>query len=212
MRTRSTLLVAAALLAAPAASAQQVSDPEGDVRTNYNGPQNGDVDVLSAGVFFDGQTFRFVSRSNGAIGTTENALFVWGVDRGAGTPRFAAIAPGVTFDAVVIINPLGTTMVRDLVSNGAPQALPVGAVSFSGSTLTALVPASFLPSLGLRAPSAYTANLWPRVGAGDNDRQISDFAPDNSNIAVVTPEPATGALLAAGVGLLAAAVHRRRTL
>jgi len=203
-----TTLVAALAAAAPA-SAQLVADASGDFLSTYVGPRNGDVDVLGANVFYDGSTFRFVSRSNGAIGTTAGALFVWGIDRGQGIARFGPLAPGVTFDAVVVIDPLGSTTVRDLVS-GVATTLPVGAVSFMGGDLTAVVSAGLLPSLGVFAPSRYTANLWPRVGNGNNN-QISDFAPDNTNLAVLaTPEPGTFLLALPALGALAV-FRRRRT-
>lgn len=134
---------------------------------------------------------------------------MWGVNRGSGTQGFPTLAPGVLFDAVVVITPGGTTTVRDLIS-GTATVLPVGAVSFAGADLTAVVSASLLPALaGGFAPSRYTANLWPRVGAGTS--AISDFAPDNSNLAVTaTPEPATFALVGGGVVALGAAARRRR--
>ncbi len=53
-------------------------------------------------VSFDGASFVFQSTSAGPIGTTPGALFVWGVNRGAGTARFPDITPGVLFYAVVI--------------------------------------------------------------------------------------------------------------
>ena len=215
MRSFPTLALAGAVAlaaAAPAsrAAAQLVADPAGDFLASYVGPRNGDLDVLGANVFFDGATFRFASRSAGAIGTTSGALFVWGVDRGRGTARFGPLAPGVLFDAVVVLNPGGTSTVNDLI-NGTSTVLPVGAVSFAGADLSATVSAALLPMLaGGFAQSAYTANLWPRVGAGNNN-QISDFAPDNRNLAVaVIPEPATAALLLPAVGVLAAVMRRRR--
>lgn len=203
---------ATALAVASPASAQLIPDPAGDFLPTYVGPRNGDMDVLGANAFFDGSTFRFVSRSAGNIGTTAGALFVWGIDRGQGTPRFASLGlNGVLFDAVVVINPdLGTIAVNDLI-NGTSATVPVGSVSFAGADLTATIAASLLPTLtGGFAQSRYTANLWPRVGAGNS--AISDFAPNNSNLAVaVVPEPGTAALLLPAAGVLAAVVRRRRT-
>lgn len=212
MRTTSALILAAtaAFAVASPASAQLVADAAGDFLPTYVGPRNGDMDVLGANVFFDGASFRFVSRSAGNIGTTSGALFVWGVDRGRGTARFGPLAPGVLFDAVVVLNPGGTSTVNDLI-NGTSTVLPVGAVSFAGADLSALVSAALLPTLaGGFAQSAYTANLWPRLGVGNNN-QISDFAPNNSNLAVaVVPEPGTAALLLPAAGLLAAFGRRRQ--
>ena len=211
MRRLTTPVALAALLAAASApaAAQLVPDPANDFVAGYAGPTNGDMDVLGANAFLTGSTFRFTSLSAGAVGTTPGALFVWGVNRGQGTARFGALAPGVLFDAVVVVNPdAGTVTVNDLI-NATSTPLPVGAVSFSGARLTATIAASLLPTLpGGFARSAYTANLWPRVGQGLT--AISDFAPDNSNLAVVTPEPESVALVLPAAGALAVYARRRR--
>ncbi len=204
---RAALAAAAALVFAAPAAAQRAADAAGDFLPTYTGPRTADLDITEVDFTWDGGgTFQLFSRSAGAVGQTPGALFVWGVDRGQGTAGFPTIAPGVLFDAVVVVNPLGATTVRDLVS-GAVSTLPVGAVRFAGAELTVDVAASLLPSRGL-APGAYTANLWPRVGAGNN-AQISDFAPDNSNILVTTP-PAPGAALLVAPALAPAAAPARR--
>ncbi len=98
---------------------------------------------------------------------------MWGVNRGAGTARFAPATPGVVFDFIVIAVPGGASTTRDLVTNTS-TALAASAVVTSGSTLTVTVPASLLTSQGF-TPANYTVNLWPKTTGG-----ISDFAPDNS--------------------------------
>ena len=204
-----TALTTGVLAFAPLATAHaQTSDAANDFLPTYVGPQNGDMDVRSVQVFFDGTAFRFTSTHGGAIGTTAGSFFVWGMNRGQGTARFAAIAPGVLFDWVLSITPGGATTVRDLLTNVSTTIDP-SAVTILGSTISALIPASLLPSTGF-AMSDYTANLWPRVpGAGTTG--ISDFAPDNSNIRVtVTPEPASVLLFGLGsMGVLAIARRRR---
>ncbi len=203
-------LAAAALVSAAPAAAQRADDAAGDFLPTYTGPRNADVDITQVDFTWNGSdTFQLFSRSAGAVGQTPGALFVWGVDRGQGSAGFPALAPGVLFDAVVIVNPLGASTVRDLVS-GAVSTLPVGAVRFLGAELTVDVAAALLPSRGL-APGAYTANLWPRVGTGNN-AQISDFAPNNSNVLVTTtPEPGAALLVAPALALAAAAARRRRS-
>lgn len=161
----------------------RINDPTGDFLTSFAGPTNPDLDVIRGEVSLDGSNFVFESTSAGPIGTTPGALFVWGVNRGAGTARFGDLAPGVLFDAVVIIRPDGTGQVVDLTTT-PPTAtpLPGGSVTIDGAELRARVPASLLPSRGFQ-PADYTVNLWPRTGVGNNN-QISDFAPDNSNAPV----------------------------
>ena len=67
---------------------------------------------------------------NGAIGTTSGAIYVWGVDRGAGTVGFPTMAPGVIFDRVVILN------------NNDTSTLAGVTVTDSGNSITAVVPLS----------------------------------------------------------------------
>lgn len=209
------LALAAARPAAaqPLANAPFVTDQAGDFLSSYTAaPQNGDVDVVGIQAVYDGTSFRLFSRSAGVIGTTPGALFVWGFNRGQGTARFAALGiTNVLFDAVAVINPgAGTITVNDLLT-GASSGPLVGGVRSSGTDLTGTFAASLLPTLaGGFAPSAFTVNLWPRVGTGNNN-QISDFAPNNSNIGVaVIPEPATALLLAPALGAVAVAARRRR--
>ena len=64
-----------------------------------------------------------------------------------------------------------------------------------------------LPSKGLSF-AEYQANIWPRTGLNALDNtQISDFAPNNSDLAVTTPEPATVIFL--GTGLVVLGLLRR---
>ncbi len=174
-----------------------ITDAVNDFLPSYTaGPRNGDLDVTSVDVTFNGSRFVLTATLNGALGTTPGALYVLGVDRGAGTARFGAIAPGVLFDAVVVLRADATGTVNRIVGGGTSNLAP-GDVTVSGNTLTASVPASFLPSLG-RAEADYTFNLWPRLGASNNN-QIADFAPDNSNIgATAVPEPSSVVLSSLG--------------
>ena len=200
------LLVAAGLSAAASASFA-VNDPIGDFLPSYTGAKNGDLDVVSSFVTYNAgsDTFFFSGTMNDAIGSTTTAFYVWGLDRGTGTARFGALADHVLFDSVVILRLDGSATVNLL-----PGATVLaGAATFAGNTISASISGALLPGAGF-AKSAYTWNLWPRDSVPVGNAQISDFAPDNSNVAVAAvPEPSTVALLALGLGALGWRAKRR---
>jgi opacity protein-like surface antigen len=212
-------LAAAALLAlaAAGAQAQAVTDPKGDILPTFAGTAGGDVDVVMSLVQYDtmADTFTFKATMADKIGTTPGALYIWGLDRGAGTERFVggtpSIGAGVKFDLVVLLRPDGTGVVNDIV-NAKATPLAAGMVKVAGNTIGVNgLAGSLFPSTGFTA-SNYTWNLWPRVGTGSNT-QITDFAPDASNarmILTAVPEPQSWALMLGGMLLLAPAMLRRR--
>ncbi len=209
---RLLLSLMAGLLLPLQALAIPVTDPTGDFLATYTGPQNGDMDVLNADVSYNqaSDAFRFSATLDGAIGTTDGALYVYGLDRGQGTERFLdgdpSIGTGVVFDMVVVIRPDTTAIINDFINNQVTQ-LSAGTVQIlNDSFISVALDADLFPSTGFDT-SDYTWNLWPRQGLGNNV-QISDFAPDASNVGVSqVPVPSTLALLGiAGLGLL----RRRR--
>ena len=211
IRTSSYLICGAvgALVLAAAAPAQAVaiSDPTHDFIPSFVDNHDADLDVVTASAVLSGANVILSATMDGAIGSTANALYVWGVNRGAGVAGFGAIAPGVFFDAVIVLN---LTPGGNVVSLNGPGggALGAGAVTISGDDITAVVPLSLLPSTGFQATD-YVYNLWPRAPGGGNSH-IADFAPNNSSFAASAPEPSAWALLIAGFGLTGAAMRRRR--
>jgi len=208
-------LAAVLALSASVAQASFVPDAQGDFLGTYTGTQAGDLDVLFAYGVYNAptQTFSFGATMAAPLGTTAGALYVWGIDRGAGTQRFLAGSPsvgaGVFFDSVLLYN-AGTGAAQLNLFNGQPAlTLAAGTVVANGNSLTATLSASLLPSTG-RSAAEYGWNFWPRLGAGQN-AQISDFAPNASTPMVVTtvPEPASAMLLLGGLGALLAARRRR---
>lgn len=216
--SRWTRVLAAFLAAAASSTARAgVVDPAGDILATYVNQASapGDLDVVFAHFLYDrdADTFTFTSTQAAAIGSTPGSLYVWGVDRGTGTARFVAGTPsvgaGVLFDSVVVLRPDTSVTVSDII-NLKTTNLGLGVARIDGNTISATISASLLPELGLFARTAYTTNLWPRVGAGNNN-QITDFAPDASNFVVtVVPEPSTVALSACAAIVLPVALARRR--
>ena len=199
---------ALALLGLPLAShaLDGITDTQGDFLPTFGGSHaSADLDVLAATVLYNASTdtFTLKARLDGNVGSTATGLYVWGVNRGAGTAGFATSLglDGVRFDRVILLNPNGT----GTVAGAGGGALPAGSVVINGHTIIATVSGSLLPSTGFTNKLDYTFNLWPRDTAFAGVSAISDFAPNNANFtATPVPEPGTAVLSALGLaGLLA---------
>lgn len=207
-------VLAAFALAPQVSRAATITDPVGDFLPTYTGPLNGDMDVISVGAVQDGTSVTLTATMNGAIGTTAGGLYVLGINRGGGLPLLTfgspSVGAGVNFDAVAVLIPTGGSFVDILLPN-AQAPTPLSTVTFSGSTLTAVIPFALLPTNGF-APAQYLYNLWPRDGLNTSDNgQISDFAPNASSFTASVPEPAGWTIMLLGFGGLGAALRRRRT-
>jgi hypothetical protein len=176
-----------------------VSDPVGDFLPGYTGPQLPGLDVTAHEVVYleDQARLVFFGRMAGPIAPTQsaNALYIFGVDRGQGTARFAGrtpvIGPNVLWDSVVRINPDGTGLFNNVVAGGVITPLGPGDVTINGNEFTASVPLSVMLPMASRPPEQWTYNLWPRNSAviGQN-AAVSDLAPDDGNSPVQTIAPA----------------------
>ncbi len=205
-----TLLAVGLLLTASSGPARAglIFDPVGDILPTYTGVRLPGMDVTAHEVLLAGDRMIFFGRMAGPIAPTQaiGALYLFGVDRGRGTPRFlnpAAgppfIGPNVLWDMIVRINPDGTGYVNNPLI-GVLTPLDSADIRISGNEFTASVPLSLMLPAATRPPQEWTYNLWPRNGIGLNV-QVSDLAPDDGNSPVqAVPEP--GSLTLCGIGAL----------
>src|SRR5215510_7359588 len=87
-----TLVAFCVLLADPNCPvwATTITDPLGDFLPTYTGPQDAGLDVLTHEVTLVGDRLNFFGKMAGLIAPTQSigGLYLIGVDRGLGTPRF----------------------------------------------------------------------------------------------------------------------------
>src|SRR5688572_29454085 len=114
------LAVATALTAAAlpgAVGAALIVDPSADFLPTYTGPQDPGLDVLAHQGTLSGDRLILYGQMAGPISPTQaiGGLYLFGVDRGQGTPRFLnapaappIIGPNVVWDAIVRVNANGT--------------------------------------------------------------------------------------------------------
>jgi hypothetical protein len=199
------------------ADAAPHTDATGDFLYTYDGPHAGDLDVISVDARRTGQSaVTLTADLAGTLGTTAGAAYVWGINRGAGVEPFPTFDPptgqGVFFDAYVILSADGTGTLTDLLT-GEAQTLDPSSIHIDGSRISIDLAASLLPGKGF-AFDDYLYNFWPRFAPGGvvptNNRQISDFAPDDNSFAAGVPEPLSWAMMVAGFGTVGAAMRSRR--
>lgn len=220
--SRKTFLAAILLASATYSATQahaQVADGTGDWLDTYTGAHDPGLDILTAAVQFDGSGYALTSVEAGPIDLSGHSLFVWGINRGAGSARLQVLGapPPVgadkLFDALAVLLPGGTARVVTFPTAGPPTitVLP-GAVTLDGNSISSIIPLSLLASTGF-APQDYTFTLWSRLRVDPttdgNNGEIADFAPDSAGFKAALPEPASWALTIAGVGLLGGALRRR---
>jgi hypothetical protein len=226
MRLLYRLVATTALLAMAGSASATVVDPAGDLLATYTGPVSADIDIRSGDVAFDGTSFLFTATVAGNIDATPGQLYAWGINRGAGTPRLDLlrdpdIAPGILFDAVLVMLPNGLLSVVTIPAAGLPTATNfVGGTTISGDTLSASVPLSLLFSTGF-APENYTFGFWSRMRVdptvdGTNN-EIADFLQGSGALnARAVPEPGTWLTMLLGFafvgGVIRSSKRRNRAL
>lgn len=172
------------------------TDATGDFLPGYTGPQEPGLDVVSYEAVLVGDHIIFAGELAGPIAPMQalGGLYIIGVDRGTGTPRFAGrtpeIGPNVLWDSVVRVNPDGTGLFNNIIA-GVITPLTAADITISGNEFTARVPVSVMLPSATRPPEEWTYNLWPRNSAViGNNAAVPDLAPDDGNAPVRTVAPA----------------------
>jgi hypothetical protein len=178
------------------------TDPVGDYLPTYTGPHDPGLDVVAHEVVYleDQGRMVFSGRMAGPIAPTQavGGLYLIGVDRGQGTPRFLiapnappVIGPHVLWDPILRINPDGTGRFNNILA-GVNTPLNPADIHISGDEFTVSVPLSLMLPASTRPPQEWTYNLWPRNGSSGlgQNVQVADLAPDDGNLPVQTIAPA----------------------
>lgn len=175
-----------------------IADPIGDFLPTYTGAQVPGLDVVAHEVVLlqDQDVMVFHGLMDGPIAPTRDVggLYLFGVDRGQGTPRFRGrvpeIGPNVVWDSIVRVNPDGTGLFNNVIG-GVITPLDPANIAISGNEFTVSVPLNLMMPLATRPPEEWTYNLWPRNGVSVGQTvQVSDLAPDDGNSPVQTIAPA----------------------
>lgn len=187
-------------------------DPAGDFLSTFAGTRAADLDIAAAAVFADGDILQLGGVMFDRIGLSPQPTYVWGIDRGAGTPGLffgtPAVGANVRFDAVLAFSRDGSGQVIAFNDNAPPTItnLAAGTIGVFGSVSIARIPLALLPSRGFKL-NAYSYNLWTRSGNGNE--LIADLASDRNFFAEGVPEPGSWALMVIGFGVVGVASRRR---
>jgi hypothetical protein len=161
----------------------------------YSGPKRPDLHVLGAnGRFFYGRGFVFTGETVGAINSSQQSLYVFGVNRGgASAPGPFPDRPNIVFDAEIIVATSSdgfTGTVELLNSKGqvtSTTSLFNTAVVFSKNHVGVIVPSALLPSTSppgtARPDERYSFAFWAGISPSA-PKGIAGFAPEYADTSV----------------------------
>ena len=193
-------LLSGDFVVAASARSNTIADERGDFLPTYTGAPDPGLDVVAHQTTLAGDRLIFFGRMAGPIAKTQEVggLYIIGVDRGRGTPRFRngtpVIGPNVLWDLIGRINADGTGLENNQVG-GVVTPLDPADIRIDGTSFAASVPLSVLTPAATRPPEEWTYNLWPRNGlVPGRNMNVSDLAPDdgNSPVQVLSRNGATG--------------------
>src|SRR5262249_25978306 len=127
-----------------------IFDPVGDIMPTYTGGVLPGMDVVAHEVVLLEEQGRvvFCGRMAGEVADTASVggLYLFGVNRGSGTPRFVStpgpvIGPNVVWDSIVRVNPNGTGLFNNVIA-GVITPLGPDNIRMDGDEFTVSVPLS----------------------------------------------------------------------
>jgi hypothetical protein len=200
-------LVMSAFLSGPA---HAISDPTGDFLPTFANFKRFDLDLISVDAFRLNNELHFDVGTTGRMNAKSGISYVFGIDRGAGTPGLfsgnPAIGQDVRFDALFEIRTDGTGTLTAFNENGGPTVTQRTGIFFFQNFIRASFGADLLPTRGF-AVDDYKYTVWTRDG-GDGNAFVADLTRTISLGAV--PEPATWAMMIGGFGLTGWRARARR--
>jgi hypothetical protein len=162
---------------------------------DYAGPKRMDLDVIGAGARIAPRGEIVLSgKVLGPINAQESAAYSFLINRGAGGyPGPIKDRPGIVYDAVVRVTTGsgGTGSTVTLLGTGgrvdSVTPLPSSAFNIVGGSVTAMVPASLLPSSGHPGTRASAGSFTFSFAAGvpgSSTHDVAGLAPEYVNIPI----------------------------
>ena len=163
----------------------------------YTGPHLDQFNPMAAGaLYLSNGRLELGAIMRGPIDRAEKVTYVWGLNRGGGTPDSTGFGPtGVPYDAYVSVtreNGVITASLTDL-KTGVVTPIDSSSVRINGPTIRVFLknPKTLLPSTGLPI-TKYQFAFWTRGGDSSGQSGLASFLPSNGTAQVGNLGPARG--------------------